>query len=68
MKSLLAQEVDPRNALLSIDIETVDSVTALDQEKRYITCTVAVYLEGCVINTPSPLTYMYTLLQRPLPV
>ena len=36
VKSLLAQEVDPRKALLSIDVETVDSVAALDQEKRFV--------------------------------
>lgn len=36
VKSLLAHEVDPRKALLSIDLETIDSVSALDQEKRFV--------------------------------
>lgn len=36
VKSLLAQEVDPRNALLSIDIETIDSVAALEQDKKWV--------------------------------
>ena len=35
VKSLLAHEVDPRRALMTIDLEFIDSVTATDQEKRY---------------------------------
>lgn len=34
VKSLLAQEVDPRKALMTIDLELIDSVSALDQEKK----------------------------------
>ena len=36
MKSMLVQEVDPRKALLTLDLELIESVTATDQEKRYI--------------------------------
>ena len=35
VKSMLAQEVDPRKALLTLDLELIESVTATDQEKRY---------------------------------
>lgn len=34
VKSLLVQEVDPRKAVMTIDLELIDSVTATDQEKR----------------------------------
>ena len=34
VKSLLAQEVDPRKALMTIDLELIDSVSAVDQEKK----------------------------------
>ena len=34
VKSMLVQEVDPRKALLTLDLELVESVTATDQEKR----------------------------------
>ena len=36
VKSMLAQEVDPRKALLTLDLELIESVTATDQERRYI--------------------------------
>ena len=36
MKSLLSHEVDPRNAEGTIDLDSVDSVTAADQEKRCV--------------------------------
>ena len=32
---MLVQEVDPRKALLTLDLELIESVTATDQEKRY---------------------------------
>ena len=35
VKSMLVQEVDPRKALLTLDLELIESVTATDQEKRY---------------------------------
>ena len=34
VKSLLAQEVDPRKALMIIDLELINSVSAVDQEKK----------------------------------
>ena len=34
VKSMLVQEVDPRKALLTLDLELIESVTATDQEKR----------------------------------
>ena len=34
MKSLMVHEVDPKNALGTIDLENIDSVTADDQERR----------------------------------
>lgn len=34
VKSLLTHEVDPRNAEGTIDLDSIDSVTAADQEKR----------------------------------
>ena len=34
VKSLIAHEIDPRNAHGTIDLESIDSVTAADQEKR----------------------------------
>lgn len=36
VKSLLSHEVDPRNAEGTIDLDSVDSVTAADQEKRCV--------------------------------
>ena len=38
MKSMLVQEVDPRKALLTLDLELIESVTATDQEKRSALC------------------------------
>lgn len=34
VKSLLVQEVDPAKAIMTIDLELIDSVTATDQEKK----------------------------------
>ena len=34
VQSMLVQEVDPRKALLTLDLELIESVTATDQEKR----------------------------------
>ena len=34
VKSMLVQEVDPRKALLTLDLELIEQVTATDQEKR----------------------------------
>ena len=34
VKSILAQEVDPRKAFITIDLELIDSVAAIDQERR----------------------------------
>ena len=36
VKSLLAQEVDPRKAVATVDLELIDSVAALDQEKKCV--------------------------------
>ena len=35
VKSMLVQEVDPCKALLTLDLELIEQVTATDQEKRY---------------------------------
>lgn len=46
VKSLLSHEVDPRNAEGTIDLDSVDSVTAADQEKRcvlYCDCLLFLY-------------------------
>ena len=34
VKSLMVHEVDPRNAQGTIDLDSIDSVTADDQERR----------------------------------
>ena len=34
VKSLLAHEVDPRNAQGTVELDSIDSVTASDQEKK----------------------------------
>lgn len=34
VKSLMVHEVDPKNALGTIDLDNIDSVTADDQERR----------------------------------
>ena len=34
VKSLLVHEVDPAKAIMTIDLELIDSVTATDQEKK----------------------------------
>ena len=41
VKSLLVQEVDPHKAVMTIDLELIDSVTATDQDKRCVTVCVA---------------------------
>ena len=33
VKNLATQEVNPRKAIMTIDLELIDSVTATDQEK-----------------------------------
>ena len=40
VKSMLVQEVDPRKALLTLDLELIESVTATDQEKNVQYCEV----------------------------
>ena len=37
IKSVLAEEVDARKALLTIDLELIDSVAAIQNEKKYET-------------------------------
>ena len=34
VQSLLAQEVDPRNAVMTLELDSIDSVQAEDQELR----------------------------------
>ena len=41
---MLVQEVDPRKALLTLDLELIESVTATDQEKRSELYTLLNYL------------------------
>ncbi len=36
VKSLMVHEVDPKNALGTIDLDNIDSVTADDQERRWV--------------------------------
>ena len=36
VKSLLVHEVDPRNAQGTVELDTVDSVTPSDQEKKLV--------------------------------
>ena len=35
IKRIMEREVDPRNALGSIDLDNIDQVVAMDQIKRY---------------------------------
>lgn len=35
IKRIMEREVDPRNALGSIDLDNIDQVVAMDQTKRY---------------------------------
>ena len=46
VKSLLAQEVDPRKAVATVDLELIDSVAALDQEKKCVCVCVCVWGGG----------------------
>ena len=46
IKRIMEREVDPRNALGSIDLDNIDQVVAMDQTKRYKT--IGNY-KGCVI-------------------
>lgn len=36
IKRIMEREVDPRNALGSIDLDNIDQVVATDQTKRYV--------------------------------
>ena len=36
VKSLMVHEIDPKNALGTIDLDSIDSVAADNQERRYI--------------------------------
>lgn len=36
IKRIMEREVDPRNALGSIDLDNIDQVVAADQIKRYV--------------------------------
>lgn len=36
VQSLMVHEVDPKNALGTIDLDNIDSVTADDQERRCV--------------------------------
>ena len=45
IKRIMEREVDPRNALGTIDLDNIDEVVAVDQTKRYA------YLEHCSAAT-----------------
>ena len=36
VKSILAQEIDPRKAVMTIDLEVIDTVNAIDPEKKWV--------------------------------
>ena len=46
IKRIMEREVDPRNALGSIDLDNIDQVVAADQIQRYkiVVLTVAVHI------------------------
>ena len=50
VKSMLVQEVDPRKAVLTLDLELIESVTATDQEKRYSSVCLSVCLFVCLLS------------------
>ena len=38
IKSVLAEEVDVRKAVMTIDLELIDSVAAIENEKKWVWC------------------------------
>ena len=62
VKSMLAHEVDPRKSVLTLDLELIDSVTAIDQEKRsvsilFLSATLYMPVESPIISYTSNEVY-----------
>ena len=58
VKSMLVQEVDPRKALITMDLELIESVTATDQEKRS-RCNTRAPVSQFDRSLPTPVSYQF---------